>query len=102
MRSVFFIVIALAAAAAPSEAAGADLTGRAVAATCSNCHAASGHRAIPALEGRPEAELQAALDAFRSGRREGTVMPQLAKGYTEAQLAAVARWYGTQKAPTLP
>ena len=31
------------------------------------------------------------------GTRPGTIMPQLAKGYTDAQIELVAGWFAAQK-----
>lgn len=71
---------------------------RALAAGCASCHQ-PGERMPPSLAGRPRAELAATMREFRSGTRGGTVMPQLAKGYTEAQIDAVAGYFATQPAP---
>lgn len=69
---------------------------RALAAGCASCHR-PGASTIPSLRGRPRDELLAALRGFRDGSRNGTVMPQLARGYTEAQLDAIAAWYAMQR-----
>jgi cytochrome c553 len=34
------------------------------------------------------------LKAFKSGAREGTIMPQLAKGYSDEQLETIANQLG--------
>jgi cytochrome subunit of sulfide dehydrogenase len=72
--------------------------GRNLAANCANCHGTNGHSVsgMPALAGRSRGELEAALRDFRGGRRPGTVMPQLAKGYTEAQIEAVSEFLSRQ------
>lgn len=84
-------------AASPAPLDVALLRLRSLAATCAACHGTDG-RAIPAadvpgLAGRPAAELESLLKAFRDGTRPGTVMPQLAKGYDEAQITAMARHF---------
>jgi len=33
------------------------------------------------------------MRAYRAGERPGTLMPQLAKGYTDAEVEAIAGWY---------
>jgi cytochrome c553 len=40
--------------------------------------------------------LLAKLKAFKSDARAGTVMPQLARGYTDAQLEQAAAWFSGQ------
>ena len=34
---------------------------------------------------------------YKSGKRTGTIMPQIAKGYTDAQIALVATYFSQQK-----
>lgn len=36
---------------------------------------------------------------FREGRRSSTIMQQIAKGYTEAEIEAAATYFAAQKAP---
>ena len=40
------------------------------------------------------------MKAFKSGARPGTVMPQLAKGYSDAQIEQLAAWFA--QAPANP
>ena len=84
---------ALAQESSPAE-------GRALAATCANCHGTNGigMGAIKSLAGRPKDELAALLREFKSGKREGTLMPQLARGYTDEQIAQLSNWFAAQKA----
>jgi sulfide dehydrogenase cytochrome subunit len=74
--------------------------GRNVAATCANCHGPDGRSVggMPALAGRPQAELAQALRDFRDGKRPATIMHQLAKGYTDPQIDAAAAYLAAQKA----
>ena len=37
------------------------------------------------------------MRAFRDGKRPATVMHQIAKGYTDAQIDAMAAWFAAQK-----
>lgn len=56
------------------------------------------------LVGRPVPELVSAMQAFRSGTRPATVMNRIAKGFSDAEIAAIAAWYSGQpvaaKSPT--
>ncbi|MBW8729065.1 MAG: c-type cytochrome [Inquilinus limosus] len=72
----------LAAAPAAAQPSGA--------ASCSGCHAGAGP--VPGLEGRPAAEIAAAMAAFRSGERPATVMDRIAKGFTDDETRAIAEW----------
>jgi len=52
---------------------------------------------MPALAGRPRGELAQMLREFRDGKRPATIMHQLAKGYTDPQIDAIAAWFAAQK-----
>jgi cytochrome c553 len=73
----------------------ADIDARALAAGCASCHQ-PGQVQPPALEGVARDDLLAKLRGFRDGTRSGTLMPQLARGYTDAQLAAVAAYFASR------
>lgn len=73
---------------------------RSLAASCAQCHGTDGQGggpATPRLAGRSRDELVSAMDAYRAGTRAGTVMPQIARGYTEAQLAQLATYFSAQQ-----
>ncbi len=36
------------------------------------------------------------LMAFKSGKREGTVMNRIAKGYSDAEIAAIAKYLASK------
>ena len=36
------------------------------------------------------------LMEYKAGTREGTIMPQLAKGYTDVQIGLLAGWFAAQ------
>lgn len=89
------------AALVPLAQARADdnLAGRRLAATCANCHGTDGRSqgAIPALAGYPADRLVATLADFKSGRKPATIMHQIAKGYTDAQIASIAAYFAAQR-----
>lgn len=72
---------------------------RDLAATCANCHGTDGRSAggSDSLAGVPAANILQKLDEFRSGDRPATIMHQITKGYTEAQLKLVADYFAAQK-----
>ena len=71
---------------------------RGLAATCANCHGTNGRGVVdggmPLINILTSDEMLAQLKAFKSGAREGTVMPQLAKGYSDEQLEIIANQLG--------
>ncbi len=92
----------LAAAAAPAFAQDARaLNQRALAATCANCHGTQGqavsNAAVPGLAGMPAGYLSEQMKAFKAGTRPATVMHQLSKGYSDAQIESIAAYYAAQK-----
>lgn len=74
---------------------------RSWAASCSACHGTNGH-ALPggmvSLAGVPkEITIQKMLD-YKAGRvPSATIMHQLAKGYSDEQIAAIAGYFAAQK-----
>ena len=81
----------------PSEATVA----RSLAATCSNCHGTNGQARgdMKPLAGMSAAKIIATLADFKSGAQTGTIMPQIAKGYTDEQIRLIAGHLAAQPAP---
>ena len=73
-----------------------DIDARALAASCRTCHQ-RGESIIPSIDGQSYATLNATLRGYRDGSRAGTVMPQLAKGYTVAELDAIAQYLAAER-----
>ena len=69
------------------------------ASACSGCHRASAGRrtGVPPLTGRNPADIVAAMQAFRSGQRAATVMDRIAKGFSDAEVEAIATWYADRR-----
>jgi sulfide dehydrogenase cytochrome subunit len=96
-KSTLLVAAGLALA---SSLAGAADAGRDIAAGCASCHGTDGksNGAIPGLAGRDKAAIVQQVRDFRDGKRPSTVMQQLAKGYTDAQIEAAAAYFAAQKA----
>ncbi len=91
--------VALIAAAGAAHAQTDPLQVRSWAAACANCHGTNG-QAQPGnepLAGANKDEMLKKLKDFKSGAKPGTIMPQLAKGYTDEQLADITAWFSAQK-----
>jgi cytochrome subunit of sulfide dehydrogenase len=85
--------------AAGSERAGATQTDvRALAAGCASCHQPA-ERVPPPLAGQSRDALVSKLRGFRDGSVPGTVMPLIARGYTPAELDALARYFADRPLP---
>lgn len=65
---------------------------------CLGCHGpnGAGQAPIPALTGRPAAETEALMLAFRANERPATIMGRIARGYTDAEIAALAAHFAAQ------
>lgn len=62
---------------------------------CSGCHGRD-EGAFAVLEGRPAAELEGLLIAYREDTAGTTVMHRLARGYSETDIAAISRYLAAQ------
>ena len=94
------IAAVAAALAFPVQAQDAQtLQAAGLAATCATCHGTQGRTvgdALPPLAGMDRNAMLEQLRAFRSGARPATIMHQLAKGYSEAQLEQIATYFSRQ------
>jgi sulfide dehydrogenase cytochrome subunit len=72
--------------------------GRNLAASCAMCHGTDGRSVgiIASLAGRPAKEITDAFRLFRAGAKPATIMGQIAKGYTDAQVEAIAAYFADQ------
>jgi cytochrome c553 len=89
--AIGLVSIAAASAASAEPPAGA--------ASCSGCHPASTRVTSPVLRlaGLDRTAIVRAMQDFRSGQRTATVMDRIAKGFTDAEIQAIAAWYATQR-----
>jgi len=93
-------LLTLAAAAPPAAAQTMEERARSWAASCAACHGFEGRSVseVPGLAGKSKGDLYKALMEFKSGAtKTATVMHQHAKGYSDAQLEAVADFFSKQK-----
>ena len=71
--------------------------GQLLADNCLACHAGTGKDAsIPNLTQYPASAIVSQMKAFREGSRPATVMARHAKGYSDADIAAMAKYIGIQ------
>ena len=91
-------MLALIASAGLAQAQDA-LQVRGWAAACANCHGTDG-RAQPGMEalaGANKDDIVKKMLDFKAGRKPATIMHQLAKGYTDEQIVAIAGYFASQK-----
>jgi cytochrome c553 len=74
---------------------------RGLAATCANCHGTDGKGVVdggmPLINNLTSGQMLEKLKGYKSGALEGTIMPQLAKGYTDEQLITIANQLGKKQ-----
>jgi len=99
----------MAGAAATAWLAGLAIAARAepplavpaLAATCAACHGTQGHAidgaTVPGLAGLPAGYLAEQMKGFKEGNRQATVMNQIAKGYSQAQIEQLAAFFAAQR-----
>jgi len=90
----------LGTAASATQAAEPIPQGARLAATCTSCHGTNGQiqgNALPSLAGQQKEALLESLKAFKAGTRPATIMTQIAKGYNDEQLEALAAYFAAQK-----
>ena len=95
-----FLLLAAALCSATGAAA-QDSNARNLASACAICHGTDG-RPLPnapviPLAGLPREHIASQMRAFRDGQRPATVMDQIAKGYNDAQIDAMAAYFAAQK-----
>jgi sulfide dehydrogenase cytochrome subunit len=92
-----FLAAAIAITTIAAATAAAEPPPGAVA--CTGCHPTSTRvpSPVPRLAGQDAAAIVRAMQEFRGGQRIATVMDRIAKGFTEAEVQAIAAWYASQK-----
>lgn len=72
-----------------------------LAATCAACHGTVGKAtqgsSVVSLAGLSKDYIVTQMTAFKTGTRPATVMHQLSKGYSDAQIAQMATYFAAQK-----
>jgi len=88
--------------ASPSLAPPVPLSAEYLASNCANCHGTDGRAvqgaAMPALAAMPADYFAEQMRLFRDGGRKATIMHQLARGYTDEQIDALAAYFSKQPA----
>lgn len=72
---------------------------RSMAAACAGCHGTRGlaESGSASLAGVAQDTLLQKLLAFKAGTQSATLMHQITRGYSEAQLGALAAYFSAQK-----
>ena len=97
--SHFLTAAALVAASGLAQAQVDPLHVRSWAASCAACHGTDGHAqpGMASLAGANKDDVVKTMMDFKSGRKPATIMHQLAKGYSDEQIVAIAGYFAAQK-----
>lgn len=77
-----------------------DMHTQVIAATCMACHGPDGKsqsELMPSLAGLETSAFMKAMQEFRSGVREASIMKRHAAGYTDAEFEAMAAYFADLK-----
>ena len=82
-----------------SPAAAADITPTILASACTICHGPDGASpaTMPSIGGLEASVLATKLRDFKSGAQEATVMNRIAKGYSDSEIDALAKYFAAQR-----
>ena len=80
-----------------------NLNRRSLSATCANCHGTDGRppqgSSFTPLAGMPMVLFTSRMQGFKSGGQNATVMHQIAKGFSDAQIEQMAIFFAAQQKP---
>jgi cytochrome subunit of sulfide dehydrogenase len=101
-RFLLMGMLALCSAAGYAQTADKDaLYVKSLAATCFNCHGTNGYAvqgsSVVSLAGLKKDYIVEQMKAFKAGTRPATIMHQLSKGYSDAQIEQMAGYFATLK-----
>jgi len=67
-----------------------------LASNCFNCHGYNGASAgvIDELDSLPARRITKKMNDFKTGKKPSTIMGRIAKGYNDAEIAALAAYFG--------
>lgn len=90
-----FAILAATGVWASVPAAAEDLRTPLIAQSCAGCHGqqGAGEGRVPRISGYDRNDFLLVWERFRSGEEAGTIMGRIARGYDEAEIAALADYF---------
>ncbi len=76
----------------------AGASGETIGVTCNGCHGTDGNSqgAAPSIKG-PAKNIEKAMLDFKNDKRPATIMNRIAKGYTDEEITAMAKYFASLK-----
>ena len=97
LAGLLYGLLSFAAFAQDKTSESKALPARTDAAMCDNCHGSEGRAvkdsAVPSIAGLPRDYMVQQMQAFKDGSRPATIMHQITKGLTEAQITSIADYF---------
>lgn len=95
---VAIVVTSALANIAASQTPASPNLGRSLAAQCANCHGTNGTSVaqVPSLAGQSANVIVQKMKDYRDGKLPASIMHQLAKGYSDEQVALMAEYFSKQ------
>ena len=93
------VALLVSATAGVSAVQAEEQRGAILANTCFSCHGTDGRSAgaMPSIEGKAANYIADSLKHFRDGTKPGTVMPRIAKGFTDEEIAILADYFSSRR-----
>lgn len=99
--AVMAVTAALGFSAGASAQTPEALYTQSLAATCANCHGTNGRvvegSIVTSLAGLDRNYFKTQMKAFKEGTRPATIMHQISKGFSDAQVESLAGYFAAQK-----
>lgn len=98
MKKRLILALAIAGLFSGAAIAAQDKTA-ALANTCNNCHGMNGvsvGESMPSIGGLPEAYLRTVMLQWKTGERYSATMGRLIKGYSDQQIADLAKYFAAK------
>ncbi len=95
-KTVKYALLAAGVATGANAFAGDTATGAMLGNTCAGCHGTNGYSngpASPTIAGLNQEYLVERMKAYRDGTAHSTIMGRIAKGYTDAEIEAMAKHF---------
>ena len=91
------LAAALGLMAAPAAQA-ADMSAQMLSDACAGCHGTDARSpgSIPGFADKKPEVIKKALLEYKTGAKEATIMDRITKGYSDAQIEAIAMYLGTK------
>ena len=96
MKKILFSILITSVFLFPNLVSAIPDRGALLSMSCAACHGTDGKSpgAMPSLYGKSSKYIESSMLSFLHGKRKGTVMNRIAKGYNEKDIKLIANYFG--------